>query len=91
VEVSQRVQGEKPVTYIMFAERQGIKKGIEQGGRETLLRLLRTSLKGKFGEEGEALLAQLTEQTPVARLEELALQVSLATTIDTVRPLFAQT
>jgi hypothetical protein len=69
---------------------QGRAEGREQGERDALLRTLRAALKGKFGEEGEVLLAQLPEQTPLARLEELAVQVSVATVLDTLRPHFAQ-
>jgi hypothetical protein len=75
------------MTYVTFAERYGR----EQGEREALLRTLRGALKAKFGEEGETLLAQLPEDTPVARLEELALQVAVNTTLDALRPLFSTT
>ncbi len=90
LQVYQRMQGEKPVTYITFAERLGMEKGIEKGARESSLRVLRASLKAKFGADGEALLAQLPEQTPLSRLEDLALQVSVATALDTLRPHFTQ-
>ncbi len=90
-QVFQHLQGDNPVTYITYAERVGLEKGIEQGERTALLRTLRTSLKAKFGEEGEALLAQLPEQAPLARLEELALLVAVATTLDALRPHFTQT
>jgi hypothetical protein len=47
-------------------------------------------LKTKFGEEGEALLAHLTEQTPLARFDELILKVAVATALDSLRPHFTQ-
>jgi hypothetical protein len=53
--------------------------------------MLRVVLKAKFGEEGEALLAQLPEQTPLPRLAELAPLVAVATSLDPLRPHFAQT
>ncbi len=65
---------------------QGIEKGIEKGARETL----RAVLKGKFGQEGEALLAQLPEQVPVPRLEELAVLVAVTATVDDLRPHFTR-
>ncbi len=81
-QVFQRVQGDKVVTYITFAERQAMR----QGSR----RLLQAALKAKFGTEGEALMAQLPEETPVDRLEILAAQVAVASAIDWLTPLFIQ-
>ena len=90
------------MTYITFAERygieqgiekgleQGIEKGREQGERDATLRILRSALKAKFGEEGEALLGLLPEQTPIVRLEELMLQVAVNTTLDVLRPQFSK-
>jgi hypothetical protein len=82
-----------PMTFVTFVERnareQGMAQGIEQGERAALVRTLRASLKAKFGEEGEALLAQLPEQMPLPRLEELALQVAVATALDSLRPHFS--
>jgi hypothetical protein len=92
-QVFQRIQGESPVTFIAYAARVGLEKslekGIQQGERAAFLRTLRASLKAKFGEEGEALLAQLPEKTPLPRLEELTLQVALATALDSLRPHFS--
>jgi hypothetical protein len=90
LQVYQRIQGEKPVAYVTFAERLGMEKGMEKGERTGLLRSLRAALKAKFGDAGEALLAQLPEQTPDARLEELVAHVALATTIDSLRSPFSQ-
>jgi hypothetical protein len=94
-EIFQQLQGDRPMPFINYAERVGMEKGMEQGiergSHDAALRTLRALLKTKFGEEGEALLTQLPEQTPVARLEELTLQVGVATALDSLRPLFAQT
>ncbi len=68
----------------------GREEGKEEGERTALLRTLRAGLKAKFGEEGEALLTQLPEQTSIARLDELSVHVIVATTIDSLRPLFGQ-
>ncbi len=93
--VFQKLQGDKTVSYISYAERvgleKGMEKGIEKGERAAFLRTLRASLKAKFGEEGEALLAQLPEETPLSRLEELALQAAVSTTLDSLRPHFSST
>jgi hypothetical protein len=98
-QVFQKLHGEKAVTFITYAERVGMEKGMEkglekgreEGSRDTSLRSLRAALKAKFGEEGESLLAQLPEQTPLARLEELVLLVAVNSTLDAVRPHFMQT
>jgi hypothetical protein len=73
---------------LTFVERDAMQKGMEKGMEKEARGMLRLFLKGKFGEEGEALLAQLPEETPVARLEELAVLVAGTTTLDTLRPHF---
>ncbi len=55
-------------------------KGVRLAMRE-LLRL-------KFGAEGEALLAQLPQETEASRLLELNARVGVALSLDQVRPLF---
>jgi hypothetical protein len=89
-QVFQRMQGVNSMTYITYAQRLGRDEGREEGLRTAFLLQLQASLKAKFGDEGEAILAQLPEQTPIARLQELALQVAVATTIDSLRPQFSQ-
>jgi hypothetical protein len=85
-QVFQKLKGDHSVAFITFAER----FGIEQGERAAVGRMLRAALKAKFGEDGEALLALLPEQVPVARLEELTVLVAVTAKIDDLRPHFTQ-
>lgn len=82
----QQLKGDRPVTFISYAER----VGMEKGEQTALLRTLRAALKAKFGDEGEALLAQLPEQTPVARLEELIVVVAGVTAFSDLPPHFGK-
>jgi flagellar biosynthesis/type III secretory pathway protein FliH len=63
---------------------EGYAKGLEEGAREASLRLLRALLKAKFGKEGEDLMTLVQEQSPVPCLEEMVIQVGIATKIDSL-------
>lgn len=81
------------MTYISYAERKGMEKGLEKGleqGRAEGIRLgLRAIVETKFGAAGVALVDQLPETTDVAKLDGLTRAAAKATTLDDLRPLFA--
>jgi hypothetical protein len=90
-QVHQQVQATLPegtMSYISFAERQGIEKGIEQGERAGLLRGLRALLEARFGPEGAALVDRLGEQPEPGRIESLTRVASTVRTLDELRPHF---
>jgi hypothetical protein len=85
-QVRQLREGEA-MPFVSFIEQEAR----EEGKREGLLRSLRALLKAKFGADGEALLAQLPEETLFPRLEELLIQVGMSTSLEVLRPHFIQT
>ncbi len=66
------------------AEREGIKKGIEEGA----FKGLRAVMEAKFGAEGLALVERLVESMDLARLDALTRAAALARSVEDIRAQF---
>jgi hypothetical protein len=71
--------------YVSSVERNGIKKGIEQGQRKSWLGSIALDLDAKFGPTGFKLLRQVRRLETVAELRKFARFLKTATNVDEVR------
>ncbi len=83
-----RQHAEEPMNYVSFAEREGIKKGIEQGEIQGARKILETVMAAKFGDKGRAMVLRLSQTTDLARLNALSRAAALATSLDDIRAAF---
>ncbi len=76
-EIKQK-EGESAMTYILYAERKGLKKGVQQGEIKGLRKAIASVLEVKFGSVDAAVLKALQKIDSLEKLEELLHQAKIS-------------
>ena len=85
----QAYEGEQQMTYVTYAERVGVEKGIQlgrvEGEREGLLAAIELGLDLKFGADGLHLYPELAQVTDVATLHAIVAALKQPVTLEELR------